>query len=210
MRLRKHLWRLRLRAAHGAGLLVLTCLSLLVAAALASTATAWPTPPQQQSFPPPPADHALVYIEDVNNGLAPLPFEPGAIPINTDEVAKSDRVSYIELKGTSAATAINTIAPHFYVFVPESADSHPPFLVRLATRGGARRVRAMTQKGLRGYAIASEDIIKPHYRVLGRADGGLVYMEIRPRVPLDEGEYAIVGSDLQRIATFRVAFASKH
>lgn len=163
----------------------------------------------QQPFPPAPADHTLVYIEDVNKGLAPLPFEPGVMPINTDEVAKSDRVSYIELKGASAATTINTIAPHFYVFVPERVDEHPPFLVRVAARGGARRVKAMLQKGLRGYAFASEDIIKPHYRVLGHADGGLVYMEIRPRVPLDEGEYAIVGSDLQHIATFRVAFASK-
>jgi hypothetical protein len=163
----------------------------------------------QQSFPPPPDDRSLVYIEDVNKGLAPLPFEAGMMPVNTGEVAKSDKISYIELKGASAATTINTIAPHLYVFVPESADEHPPFLVRLTERRGARRVRAMLQKGLRGYAIASEDIIKPHYRVLGRADGGLVYMEVRPRVPLEEGEYAIVGTDLQRIATFRVAFASK-
>jgi hypothetical protein len=191
---------------QAAGLIALTGLSLLMVTAVA---TALPTLPAQQSFPPPPADRTLVYIEDINKGLAPLPFEKGMMPINTDEVAKSDRVSYIELKDASAATTVNTIAPHFYIFVPDRADEHPPFLVRLRARGGARRVRAVTQKGLRGYAIASEDIIKPHYRVLGRADGGMIYMEMRPRVPLDEGEYAIVGSDLQRIATFRVAFAAK-
>lgn len=191
-----------------ATLLALACLSLPGAAAAASSL--WPDASAlQQSFPPPPADRTLVYIEDATKGLAPLPFEAGVMPINTAEVAKSDRVSHIELKGASSATTINTIAPRLYVYVPETAGEHPPFLVRLTERRGARRVRAMTQKGLRGYAIASEDIIKPHYRVLGRAEGGLVYMEIRPRVPLEEGEYAIVGTDLQRIATFRVAFAAK-
>jgi len=209
MRLRKYLWRPRLMLASGSALLALAGLSLLTAAA-ATASSLWPAASVlQQSFPPPPADRTLVYIEDTTKGLAPLPFETGVLPINTGEVAKSDRVSYIELKGASAATTINTIAPHLYVFVPERPDEHPPFLVRLTEKRGARRVRAMTQKGLRGYAIASEDIIKPHYRVLGRADGGLVYMEIRPRVPLEEGEYAIVGTDLQRIATFRVAFAAK-
>lgn len=209
MRLRKYFWRSRLMLAIGAALPALAGLSLLTTATTFAS-TLWPdTSVVQQSFPPQPADRTLIYIEDATKGLAPLPFEAGVMPINTNEVAKSDRTSYIELKGASAATTINTIAPRLYVFVPERPDEHPPFLVRLTERRGARRVRAMTQKGLRGYAIASEDIIKPHYRVLGRADGGLVYMEIRPRVPLEEGEYAIVGTDLQRIATFRVAYATK-
>ncbi|HVG34638.1 MAG TPA: hypothetical protein VM911_16335 [Pyrinomonadaceae bacterium] len=207
MRLLKHLRHPRLLLAFGAALLALAGLSLLTTGDTFA-ASLWPTA-VQQSFPSPPADRTLVYIEDVNKGLAPLPFEAGVLPINTNEVAKSDRTSYIELKGAIAATTINTIAPHLYVFVPERPDEHPPFLVRLTEKRGVRRVRAMTQKGLRGYAIASEDIIKPHYRVLGRAEGGMVYMEIRPRVPLEEGEYAIVGTDLQRIATFRVAFATK-
>jgi hypothetical protein len=66
----------------------------------------------------------------------------------------------------------------------------------------------MAQKGLKGFAIYSEEIVKPHYRVLGRADG-LLYMEISPRESLTPGEYAIIGTDLQRIATFRVAAASR-
>jgi hypothetical protein len=65
----------------------------------------------------------------------------------------------------------------------------------------------MAQKGYKGFAIDSEEIIKPHYRVLGR-DNGLIYMEIRPREPLMFGEYAIIGTDLARVATFRVAAAS--
>ncbi len=139
--------------------------------------------------------------------LTPLPFETGSTPIKTDAAAKSDKVSYVELKGASAVTVLKTDAPHLYVFVPDRADAHPPFLVRLSTKRGARRVTAITQRGLRGFAIASEEIVKPHYRVLGR-DDGMVYMEIRPREPLVPGEYAIVGSDLQRIASFRLALQS--
>ncbi len=139
--------------------------------------------------------------------LTPLPFETGLMPIKTDEAAKSDKVSYVELKGASAATVLETDAPRLYVFVPDRTDAHPPFLVRLSHKRGARRVTAITQRGLRGFAIASEEIVKPHYRVLGR-DDGMIYMEIRPREPLVPGEYAIVGSDLQRIATFRLALPS--
>lgn len=158
----------------------------------------------QQSFPSPPADRALVYVADAKNALVPLPFETGMMPIKTDEAAKSDKISYVEVKGASAATVVSSEAPLLYVFVPDRADVHPPFLVRLNVKRGARRVTAITQRGLRGFAIASEEIVKPHYRVLGREDG-MVYMEIRPREPLVPGEYAIFGTDLQRIATFRLA-----
>jgi hypothetical protein len=161
----------------------------------------------QQSFPPPPADRAQVYLADEKDVLAALPFETGTMPIKTDDVAKSDKISYVELKGASAATLVKTDEPRLYVFVPDRAGEHPPFLVRLTSKRGARRVTAITQRGLRGYAIASEEIVKPRYRVLGR-EGGMVYMEIRPREALLPGEYAIVGTDLQRIAAFRVAPAS--
>ena len=180
---------------------ILIC--LVLAAAFGETSFAQ----QQQSFPSPPADRTLVYLADEKNMLTPLPFETGAMPLKTDEAAKSDKVSYVEVKGASAATLVSNDAPRLYVFVPDRAGAHPPFLVRLSTKRGARRVTAITQKGLRGYAIASEEIVKPHYRVLAR-DGGMVYMEIRPREPLLPGEYAIVGTDLQRIAAFRVAGVS--
>ncbi len=131
----------------------------------------------------------------------------GTTPLRPDVVAKSDKRSYIELKGERGATTIADAAPRFYLFVPDRAGEHPPFIVRLANKRGARRVTAMAQRGLRGFAIASEEIIKPHYRVLAH-DGGMVYMEIRPREALLPGEYAIIGTDLTRIATFRVAAAS--
>ena len=67
-----------------------------------------------------------------------------------------------------------------------------------------------TQKGpagMRGFAIASEEIIKPMVRVLAR-DGDMVFMEVRPRTSLVPGEYAIIGDDVTRVATFRVTEAS--
>lgn len=158
----------------------------------------------QESIPPPPADRTLIYLADERGALTALPFEAGTMPIKTDEAAKSDKISYVELKGASAATLVKNDEPRLYVFVPDQKDAHPPFLVRLTNKRGARRVTAITQRGLRGYAIASEEIVKPRYRVLGR-DGGMVYMEIRPREALLPGEYAIVGTDLERISTFRVA-----
>src|ERR1051325_289223 len=158
----------------------------------------------QDSIPTPPADRTLIYLADERGALTAWPLETGTMPIKTDDVAKSDKISYVELKGASAATLVKTDEPRLYVFVPDQKDAHPPFLVRLTNKRGARRVTAITQRGLRGYAIASEEIVKPRYRVLGR-DGGMVYMEIRPREALLPGEYAIVGTDLQRISTFRVA-----
>jgi hypothetical protein len=67
-------------------------------------------------------------------------------------------------------------------------------------------VTAIAQPGLRGFAIASEEIIMPTIRVLAR-DGDTVFMELRPRASLLPGEYAIIGADLARIATFRIAEA---
>jgi hypothetical protein len=55
-----------------------------------------------------------------------------------------------------------------------------------------------------GFAIASEEIVKPTIRVLAKF-GDEVFLELRPRVSLVPGEYAIIGDDLARVATFRVA-----
>ncbi|OLE52965.1 MAG: hypothetical protein AUG51_15670 [Acidobacteria bacterium 13_1_20CM_3_53_8] len=99
---------------------------------------------------------------------------------------------------------MKTDEPRLYLFVADAANVHPPFLVRLDERRGARRVTAIAQKGIRGFAIDSEQIIKPHFTVIARASG-MTFMEIRPRAPLAPGEYAVIGSDLARIATFRIA-----
>ncbi|MDT4954700.1 MAG: hypothetical protein QOJ02_2838 [Acidobacteriota bacterium] len=161
----------------------------------------------QDSFPAPPADRTLIYIADEKNALTPLAFETGTTPLRVDAAAKSDKRSYVELKGERAAFLITNDDPRFYLFLPDEASAKPPFVVRLAEKGGGRRVTAMAQKGYKGFAIVSDEIIKPHYRVLSR-EGGMIFMEIRMREPLMLGEYAIIGTDLQRIATFRVAAQS--
>lgn len=157
----------------------------------------------QETFPSPPADRAPVYVADESNALVALPFEAGTTPISVEKVATSDKRSYVELKGEKSATVLKTEEPRFYLFMPDVPNVHPPFIVQLTARRGTRRVTAMAQKGFKGFAIDSAEIIKPHYRVLGR-EGGMLYMEIRPRDGLMPGEYAIIGTDLQRIATFRI------
>jgi hypothetical protein len=162
---------------------------------------------QQETLPAPPADRALIYFADEHgNNLAPLTFEEGMTPLHVEQVAKGDKRSYVELKGRHAATVITGLEPRFYLFLPDEAGAKPPFLVRLTEKGGARRVTAMAQKGYKGFAIDSEEIVKPHYRVLVR-EGGTQFVEFRPREPLLEGEYAIIGTDLSRVATFRIGSA---
>lgn len=163
----------------------------------------------QASFPAPPTDRALVYIADESNALSALPFEAATTPLAIERAAGSDKRSYVELKGESAATTLKTNEPRFYLFVPDAAGVHPPFIVNLTVKRSSRRVTAMAQKGFKGFAIDSGEIIKPHYRVLGH-EGGMYYMEISPRDMLLPGEYAIIGTDLGRVATFRIAGANAH
>ncbi len=157
----------------------------------------------QEAFPAPPDDRTRVYIARGKESPVPLPFEAGTTPLRPNVVAGRDKTSYIELKGEHAAFAVADAAPRIYMFVRDQAGVHPPFLVRLTPKRGARRVPAVAQRGLRGFAIASEEIIKPNYRVLAR-EGGMIFMEVRAREPLAHGEYAIIGTDLTRIATFSV------
>jgi hypothetical protein len=124
--------------------------------------------------------------------------------LHVELTAKSDRRSYVELRGARAATVITNDLPRFYLFVADEANVKLPFIVHLTEKNGARRVTAMAQKGYKGFAVDSDEIIKPNYRVLAR-NGGVQFMEITPREPLLTGEYAIIGADLQRIATFRIA-----
>ena len=157
----------------------------------------------QEFLPSPPADRALIYVLDDQNKLVPLPFEQGQTPLHSDQVAKGTKVSYIELKGEHSATTLMT-APRLFLFTSSRQGTHPPFLVWLSPHGRARRVTAIAQKGMQGFAIDSEAIIKPSIRVLARLDGDQVFVELRPRSSLIAGEYAIIGDDLTRIATFRI------
>ncbi len=181
-------------------------LVLLAAMSLASTSLVSATL-AQETFPAPPADRTLIYVGDERGALAPFAFEVGATPLSVEREAKGDKRSYVELKGSASATVITSLEPRFYLFLPDDGHAKPPFIVRLTEKRGARRVTAMAQKGYKGFAIDSEEIVKPHYRVLGR-ENGLLFMEIRTREPLMFGEYAIIGTDLQRIATFRIGASS--
>ena len=162
----------------------------------------------QEFLPAPPADRTLIYWLDSQNTLVPFRFEPGRTPLDLEAVAKSNRLSYIELKGEHADTILSGPRPRLFLFTFERPGNHPPFLVWLTPRRGARRVTAVAERGLKGFAISSDEIIKPSVRVLWK-EGDLVFMELRPRASLVPGEYAIIGGDLTRIATFRVADSEK-
>jgi hypothetical protein len=197
---------------QNAGLTARLILLLAGIAVASSVYASWPRAAAyfssaQESFPAPPADRTLIYLADEKNGLTPLAFEAATTPLDVEAVAKNDKRSYVELNGARSARAIGMDEPRFYLFLPDDSHAKPPFIVRLTEKKGARRVTAMAQKGYKGFAIDSEEIIKPHYRVLGR-DNGMLYMEIRTREPLMFGEYAIIGTDLARVATFRVGAAS--
>jgi hypothetical protein len=162
---------------------------------------------RQEVLPAPPADPALVYYFS-NNQLAALPFEPGQSSFKSNAPPKQTRTGFIELKGEHAATNLREDVPRLFLFTSKQPGSHPPFLVMLTVRHGARRVTAVAQQGLKGFAIDSNEIIKPNVRVIAPA-GEQVFMEIRPRISLMPGEYAIIGDDLARIATFRVVAAKQ-
>lgn len=161
----------------------------------------------QSSYPQPPADRSLIYLADEKNVLTALPVEAATSPVRMNEVARSDKRSYLELKGEHAVTLISNPLPRFYLFVQDIPGVRPPFIVRLTEKGKARRVDAMLQKGMSGFAVPSEEIVHPRLLVLGREDG-MLFMQVSPREPLTAGEYAFVGADSARIATFRIAAES--
>jgi hypothetical protein len=157
----------------------------------------------QEFLPLPPADRGLIYMLDSQNKIQPIPFEPGQTPLRSEQIAKSTKVSYIEIKGEHSATVFNSSSPRVFLFTYQRPGVHPPFLVWLTPHKGARRVTAIAQRGMSGFAISSDEIVKPTVRALMK-EGDLVFMEVRPRTSLVPGEYAIIGDDLAHIATFRV------
>ena len=158
----------------------------------------------QENFPAPPSDRTQIYWQATSaSSLAALPTEPATTTLRPEVPAGSDKMGRVELKGENAATVIANSEPHFFLFVADNVGVHPPLLVRLTPKKATRRATAMVQRGQRGLAIVSEEIVKPHYRVL-RREGGMIYMEVWPREMLESGEYAFIGADLARISTFRV------
>ncbi len=157
----------------------------------------------QEFFPSPPSDQASIYILDSQNNLKPLPFEQVKTPLNPNKIARNTKTSYVEVTGEHAAVSLGGM-PRLFLFTPNRQGSHPPFLVWLAPVHGSRRATAVAQAGLAGLAISSDQIVKPTIRVIATL-GDQAFMELRPRTSLVPGEYAIIGDDLTRIATFRVA-----
>ena len=177
----------------------------MLAAVMASLLVIFPTMQgvSQEFLPSPPADRALIYTLDDQNKLVPMPFERGQTPLHQDVVGRSTKVSYIELKGEHSRTILNTSKLRIFLFTYQRPGEHPPFLVWLTPHRAARRVTAIAQRGMAGFGISSEEIIKVSIRVLAK-DGDQVFMEVWPRTSLAPGEYAIIGDDLARVATFRV------
>ena len=156
----------------------------------------------QEFLPAPPADHGLIYVLDQQNKLMSLPFEKAETPLHPEEIARSTRTSYIKLKGEHSATVLPSNT-RIFLFTIDHGGAHPPFLVWLTPRKDARRVTAIAQKGMKGFAISSEEIVKPSARGLAK-NGEEVFMELRPRASLIPGEYAIIGEDLTRVVSFRI------
>jgi hypothetical protein len=157
----------------------------------------------QDFLPSAPPDRTLIYTLDERNVLTPLAFETARTPLKVTEKAKSTKTSYIEIAGEHSLKTLSA-TPRIFLFTTERQGSHPPFIVWLTSKRGARRATAIAQSGMTGFGIASEEIVKPTIRVLEKF-GDEVFMELRPRTSLVPGEYAIIGDDLTRIATFRVA-----
>jgi hypothetical protein len=156
----------------------------------------------REFFPAPPADHSLIYVLDSQNKLTSLPFEKAETPIKSDQVAKGTSTSYIELKGPHSSTVLKA-DQRIFVFTMERPGMHPPFIVLLTSKRGNRRATAIVQRGLTGFAISSDQIVRPFVLGLWK-NGDEVFMQLRPRVSLAPGEYAIIGADLTRVATFRI------
>lgn len=195
------------RSLRGLRFALTPALSLVAALCLFMSAGRASTGILQNAYPEPPADRTLIYLADEKNALTALPLEAATTPLRWQEVARSDKRSYLELQGEHAAAVINQPSPRFYLFVKDVQNVRPPFIVRLTERKKARRVEALTQKGMSGFAVPSEEIIRPRLLVLKREDG-MLFMQVSPRNPLMPGEYAFVGADPSRIATFRIVAES--
>jgi hypothetical protein len=161
---------------------------------------------QQEAVPLAPADHSLIYVLNQRNELTALPFESANTPLKAGQIPKSTSTSYLELKGDHAATILAANASVF-LFTIEHGGAHPPLIVWLTPHKGSRRVTAIAERGVAGFAIASSEIVRPIPHGLAK-NGDEVFMELRPRVSLMPGEYAIIGNDLTRVATFRVVSAA--
>jgi hypothetical protein len=173
---------------------------------LALIAGLFAVPTQQGQLPGSPSDQSLIYFLDQQNQFKALPFETATTPLKQDQIARSTTTSYLELKGEHAMSVLPANAS-IYLFTSDRGGAHPPLIVWLTPHHGSRRVTAIAERGRAGFAISSAEIVRPIPRGLAKT-GDEVFMELRPRTSLMPGEYAIIGNDLTRVATFRVVAAT--
>ena len=166
----------------------------------------------QESFQDPPNDLTRVYYLNVDNKLLPLPFEPGTTSLNVFLPAKTDKVAQVRLKGPRAATILTNNNLRFYVFVADKMDPPPHQLVQLTSKKSDRALTISVIKGRKGYAPFDSDNVRLEHRLVARLRVEtsknrylfVNYMELRPRKPLQPGEYAIIGDALSDVATFSI------
>lgn len=165
----------------------------------------------QNRFPDPPNDLTRIYYLN-DNKLVALPFEEGITSLNVFVPAVADKVTQVRVKGTSAEIALTNNDLRFYAFVADRMEPPPHQLVRLTTTKSNRQLKISVVKGRDGYAPFESDTIGLEHRLLERlrVSAGpnrilfVNYMELRPKIALTPGEYAIIGDSLADMATFRV------
>ncbi|MEP6911521.1 MAG: hypothetical protein ABI923_02135 [bacterium] len=159
-----------------------------------------------------PTDATRVYYKNPQDRFVALPFESSISSVNPFVPALKDKISFAELKGSQAATALTNHDPHFYVFVADRWDPPPHQLIQLRGKKSTRRFTIISLKGRKGYSPLANESIRLEYRLLERLPVEIVkgrslfinYVEIHPRRQLAPGEYAIIGDSLSDIATFRI------
>src|SRR3954466_9958601 len=136
----------------------------------------------QEFLPAAPADRGLIYMLNQQNSLVSVTFERAETPLHPEETARTTKLSYVEIKGEHSATVLGS-DQRIFLFTVDRGGAHPPLIVWLTPHRGARRATAIAQRGMAGFAISSEEIVKPFVRGLAK-DGDQVFMELRPRVSL--------------------------
>lgn len=165
----------------------------------------------QSRYPDPPNDVTRIYYLK-NNQLVAMPFEEGMTTVNVFVPAVADKVTQVRVKGTSAETVLTNDDLRFYAFVADRMEPPPHQLVRLTPMKSNRQLKISVVKGRDGYAPFDKDTIGLEHRLLERlrVTAGpnrilfINYMELRPKIVLTPGEYAIIGDSLADMATFRI------
>jgi hypothetical protein len=159
-----------------------------------------------------PNDITLAYVKTDSGKFAPLPLEDIVTKLPLPLDAKTTKTGRLEIKNASAQTILRDTKPVFFIFVRVNFDPPPHFLVRLEPTGNCRRINATSAPGNRTFIADFDDVIRVEYRLVEKIpvknSSGMIFyvyfMAVRPTSPLVDGEYALLGSNLLQMATFRI------